>query len=171
MDSMAIYALQKLWRVYYYASTYPFSEFSLANNTALNVDPAHFELLLLNCFSTSQLKIISDGSECDRNDKTRFIADYSIARKNLHVCLSKPNFNCGVCSKCLRTLLAIDALNKLDDFRDSFNIDEYLRNRINNYLYLFQKYVLEKDTWFEKTFKILYNRHPKFFDSIVIKKS
>ena len=50
MDAMAIYALQKLWRIYYYASTYPFSEFSLANNTALNVDPAHLELLLLNCF-------------------------------------------------------------------------------------------------------------------------
>ena len=140
MDSLAIYSLQKLWRVYYYAGTYSFEQFSLNKN--LDIDPAHFELLLLNCFSTSALKIIPEGSEGDRTDKIKFIADFPIVQKNLHVCTHK-EINCGVCEKCLRTLLAIDSLNLLEKFREVFDIDAYLKNRVNNYLYLFQKYVLE----------------------------
>lgn len=167
-DTMAIYSLQKLWCTYYYAGTYSFNDFTLNNN--FSTDPAHFELFLLNCFSTSQLKIISEGSEYDRNNKINFIADYPIAQKNLHVCINK-DYNCGVCEKCLRTLLALDALNRLDDFREVFNIDAYKKNILNNYLFLFQKYILEKDTFYEQTFKILYNRHKKFFDSIVVKKN
>ena len=168
MDALAIYSLQKLWRIYYYAGTHPFNEFSLKNN--FEIDPAHFELFLLNCFSTSNIKIVPEGSEGNRNDKIKFISSFPIARKNLHVCIRK-EFNCGVCPKCLRTLLAIDALNKLDDFRAVFDVDAYLKNLVNNYLFLFQKYVLERDLFFEQTFKILYQRHKNFFDSIVVKKN
>ena len=168
MDALAIYALQKLWRIYYYASGHSFKDFSLTNN--VDIDPANFELLLLNCFSTSQIKIVSEGSEEDRNAKINFIADYPIAQKNLHVCTCK-EYNCGVCEKCLRTLLAIDALNKLDKFRAVFDIDAYVKNIVNNYIFLFQKYVIEKNTLYEETFKILYNRYKKFFDSIIIKKN
>lgn len=168
MDALAIYSLQKLWRIYYYAGTYPFDEFSLKNN--LYIDPAHFELFLLNCFSTSQLKIVPEGSEYSRNDKINFIANYEVAKKNLHVCTAK-EINCGVCEKCLRTLLAIDALGRLDDFREAFDIDTYIKNRVNNYLFLFEKYVLEKNLLYQKTFKVLYNRHKNFFDSIVVNKA
>ena len=168
MDALAIYSLQKLWRIYYYAGGLPFDEFTLTKN--IEIDPAHFELFLLNCFSTSHIKIIPEGNEYSRNDKIKFIADFPTARKNLHVCTSK-EYNCGVCSKCLRTLLAIDALNRLDDFREVFDVDAYLKNRVNNYLFLFQKYVLERDTFFEQTFKILYQRHKNFFDSIVVRKN
>ena len=35
---------------------------------------------------------------------------------------------------------------------------------------VFQKYGLEKDIFFEESFKILYHRHKKFFDSIVVEK-
>lgn len=168
MDALAIYSLQKLWRTYYYASAYPFNEFTLKNNS--NIDPAHFELFLLNCFSTSQLKIIPEGSEVDRTDKIKFISNYAVAQKNLHVCTSKET-NCGVCEKCLRTLLAIDALNKLDNFREVFDIDAYIKNRVNIYLLLFQKYILEKNPFYKKTFNVLYNRHKDFFDSIMVEKS
>lgn len=167
MDALAIYSLQKLWRTYYYAGSHAFNEFSLRNN--FSIAPGYFEPFLLNCFSTSHIKIVSDGCVGDRIDKINFIADYPIARKNLHVC-TRQAFNCGVCPKCLRTLLALDALNKLESFREVFDIETYLKNRVKNYLFLFQKYVLEKDTFFERTFKILYKRHKKFFDSIVVKK-
>lgn len=166
MDALAIYSLQKLWRIYYYASGYFFGNFSLKNN--FDSAPAHFELLLLDCFSTANLKIISEGSEGTRNDKIKFLADIPIVQKNLHVCTSK-EFNCGICPKCLRTLLALDVLNKLDNFRKVFDVDAYNKNRVNNYLFLFRKYVLEHDEFFEETFKILYNRHRQFFDSIVVK--
>ena len=167
MDAFAIYALQKLWRVYYYAGAYPFNRFALDNNT--QIPAAKFDLFLWNCFSTSRLRIIPEGCEYSRHEKIKFIADFPIVQKNLHVCTAK-EFNCGVCPKCLRTLLAIDALNRLDDFREAFDIDAYIKNRVNAYLFLFQKYVLEKDVFFEESFKILYHRHKKFFDSIVVEK-
>lgn len=167
MDVLAIYALQKLWRTYYYSSTYSFSNFSLKES--FNNDPAHFEPLLFDCFSTSKLKIISSGSEGDRNDKIDFIADNPIAQKYLHVCLKKST-NCGLCSKCLRTLLALDAAGKLDDFRQSFDVDTYIKNRNKRYVYLYN--TVKKDPsspFFAKTYKILYDRHKKFFDALAEK--
>jgi len=162
-DTMAIYALQKLWRIYYYGSTYSFSDFSLENN--LGVDPAHFEPLLLDCFSTAGLKIFSDGSEGDRNDKIDFIADNALARKYLHVCINR-EFNCGVCEKCLRTLLALDAANKLDNFRAVFDIDAYNKNRGNAYLFLYEQFVLRRNPFYAKAYAILSRRHKDFFAAI-----
>lgn len=164
MDALAIYALQKLWQVYYYSSSHSFWEFSLKKN--LDTAPGYFEPFLLDCFSTSKIKIISSGSEGDRNDKVDFIADNPIAQKYLHVCLKKDT-NCGWCSKCLRTLLALDAAGKLDNFRESFNVDAYIKRRKKAYTYLYNQ--IKKDPaspFFAKTYEILYKRHKNFFDSI-----
>lgn len=163
MDALAIYALQKLWRVYYYASGYSFREFTLANN--FDSDPSHFELLLLDCFSTSALKIISVGSEGDRNDKINFIADSPLAQKYLHVCI-KEETNCGVCEKCLRTMLALDAANKLENFREVFDLDIYNKNRGNAYLFLYEQAALRKNPFYQKSFEILSRRHSDFFASV-----
>ena len=163
MDALAIYALQKLWRIYYYSSAHFFGEFSLQGN--MDVDPAHFEPLLLDCFSTSKLKIISAGSEGDRNDKINFIADNEFAQKYLHVCTRKET-NCGMCEKCLRTLLALDAANKLENFRAAFDIDAYEENRGNAYLFLYEKFILQGNSFYGKTYEILSRRHKDFFDSI-----
>lgn len=164
MDSLAIYALQKLWQVYYYASSHSFWEFSLEKN--LDKAPGYFEPFLLDCFSTSKLKIISSGSEGDRNDKIDFIADNPIAQKHLHVCLKKET-NCGWCPKCLRTLLALDAANKLDNFRDAFDIDNYRKNRNKILRYLHNEIKKNPNSsFFVKTYEILYERHKKFFESL-----
>lgn len=160
---MAIYSLQKLWRIYYYASTYSFREFSLEKN--LNTDPAHFELLLLDCFATSKLRIISAGGEGDRNDKIEFIADNPLAQKYLHVCINT-EMNCGRCEKCLRTLLALDAVNKLDNFREAFDLAAYNENRANAYLFLYEQFVLRHNPFYAKPYEILSRRHKNFFDSI-----
>ena len=164
MDALPIYALQKLWRVYYYSSTYSSRIFTLNKN--MTNDPAHFEPLLLDCFSTSQLKFISSGSEGDRNDKVEFIADKPPAQKYLHVCLKRGETNCGRCDKCLRTLIALDAINKLDDFRASFDIDDYLKIRDYAYIYMRDKIARKDGAFYVKSYKILYERHKEFFDSI-----
>lgn len=161
MDAFAIYSLQKLWRVYYYSGTYAFSEFSLHNN--LMEDPAHFELLLVECFSTQAIKIIPTGSEGSRKDKTEFIADFPIAQKNLHVCLSKGDTNCGVCGKCVRTLFDLDALNRLDDFRKSFDIDNYRSHIRDRYRYLYRTCVVKNNSFLKEAYEILSERHKDLF--------
>ncbi|MBR3498075.1 MAG: hypothetical protein IKO05_03675 [Selenomonadaceae bacterium] len=87
-DVLIMYAMQKLWRVYYYSGGYSFSDFSLKNN--LYTATAHFEPFLLDCFSISNLRIVPSGSEGDRDDKINFIIDNPIVQKYLpSVCLSR----------------------------------------------------------------------------------
>ncbi len=134
----AVYMLQKLWRVYYYASSgYDFSLFSLKDNDLYSSD--HYELLSLQCFSTSMLRIYSDGGEKDRFEKTEGIVSLPLAQQHLHVCIRKP-YNCGQCSKCRRTLLTLDALNALDDFSAVFDVEEYRKKLDANYLWLYSKH-------------------------------
>ena len=55
-SAFAIYMLQKLWKVYYYASSgMDYSTFSLSD-----LECAHYELLSLQCFSTSGIRIYSE---------------------------------------------------------------------------------------------------------------
>ena len=109
----AIYAMQKLWKVYFYASAgYDLQEaFSLRDNERHSSD--HYELLSLDCFSTRTLQIYSEGMAITRFEKERELADWPPAQKYLHVCTMDTGPNCGHCSKCLRTLTALDALGCL----------------------------------------------------------
>lgn len=133
-STFAIYMLQKYWRIYYYASSgYDFSEFDLKDNGYK--DCADYELLSLQCFSTSAIRIYSDGGEKERIEKTSAITDFSYAQKYLHVCLHKST-NCGTCSKCMRTLTALDALDKLDNFDKVFDIDYYRKHKKDYYKWL-----------------------------------
>ena len=164
---MAVYAMQKLWRTYYYGSGYAFKDFTLESN--FSKDPAYYDLLLLDCFSTAGLRLISDGGEGDRNDKIEFLADNPIAQKYLHACI-RTDHNCGVCEKCLRTLLAIDAANKLDNFREVFDIDAYLKIRNQAWIYCHDKAAIaHNEPFYGKTYKILRERNKEFFDSITPK--
>ena len=52
--------------------------------------------------------------------------DTNVSVRTLH--------NCGVCLKCRRTLLDLYAIDKVDDFKNAFDI-EYFKKNINYYLY------------------------------------
>lgn len=151
----AIYMLQKYWKTYYYASSgYDFSSFDLKDND-LN-DPSHYELLSLYCFSTSSIKIYSDGGEKTRLEKTKKVIEYNLAHEYLHVCTIKP-FNCGECPKCRRTLTTLDALNALENFKKVFNITEYENRKKDYYNWLWEQHYL-KDEMNEPTYLELKKR-------------
>ena len=148
----AIYCLQKLWCKYYYASSgIDYSGFDLSD-----ADPAHYELLSLQCFSTSKLRIFSEGGEKTRIDKTNDILNFLAANNHLHVCLSKP-YNCGICTKCKRTLLSLDALNGLENFKAVFDINYYNTHKKKYYQYLIEEHV-HHNLMNEPTYKILSKR-------------
>ena len=78
--------------------------------------------MLLQCLSTESLQfILSDYAT--RIEKTKVIADDPIANKFLDVCFCFNN--CGKCSKCRRTLVTLDILGKVDNFKESFNIEDF----------------------------------------------
>lgn len=154
-STFAIYMLQKYWKKYYYASSgYDFENFELDNNS--QNDCAEYELLSLQCFSTSSIRIYSDGGELTRIEKVNYISKYSIAQKYLHVCILDSK-NCGECSKCIRTLLSLEALNELENFREVFDIEKYKTNRRKYYNWLWQRHYV-KDEMNEPTYQILKKR-------------
>ncbi|MFZ0131501.1 MAG: hypothetical protein WAK95_03090 [Desulfobacterales bacterium] len=66
-------------------------------------------------FSSSDLQIKHFGCRLSRMDKTKLVADWDVALKNLRVCnkfnLYQPNqLNCGQCEKCLLTMTCFLAI-------------------------------------------------------------
>jgi len=129
-SSFAIYALQKLYSVYYYASGRKFSDFSLKDT--YNKDCSYYDLLLSNMFSTNELKIYSEGATSSRLEKTKQVSNYEPSYNYLNVCTNNV-VNCNKCEKCVRTLLALDALKKLDKYKTVFDIEYYKKNKQKYY--------------------------------------
>ncbi len=83
-----------------------------------NLKPGGSTVLTDPLFSTEYTRIIYDGAEASRSDKTaailRWDAESTLAF--LRVCMDNNGgaFNCGRCYKCVRTLLALTILGRSD---------------------------------------------------------
>ena len=61
-------------------------------------------------YSNECVEIVHDGAELRRVEKTRAVAECEQALANLRVCFNDMNANCGICAKCLRTMIALRLL-------------------------------------------------------------
>lgn len=96
------------------------------------------------------MKFFSVGGNATRMEKTAYIANYPPTYKYLNVCVEKSQ-NDGICFKCVRTLLTLDALNVLERYSQVFDIEHYNSNR-KQYL---------RDLYLGATFK-----HNSFFKEL-----
>ncbi len=67
-------------------------------------------------WSTEGLQFVHDGCEATRVTKAKMISQYDLALKSLRVCWENPHgaYNCGVCEKCIRTMINLLAAGSLD---------------------------------------------------------
>lgn len=120
-------ALQGLFSTYYCSSGGWPGYFDLT----LTEGSQHYESLLCTCFSTESLTfILSDY--VSRMEKTAAIADNPIAQRFLDVCFCFNN--CGRCSKCLRTLISLDLIGKVDPFRNVFDMSYFDSHKEDAYV-------------------------------------
>lgn len=134
----AILALQRLWRAYFVASLgCGMAGFSVVD--AEHIDSAHYDMILLDCCSTSTLNLCVEAAALTRVEKIRDLADWPLAQQFLHVCVRAVGPNCGTCLKCLRTLIILDALGKLDDFGQAFDIAFYKAHRKRNLRWCYEQ--------------------------------
>lgn len=136
MGYLAIYccamALQKYIKRYLASSGDSYdscSEYSLSER---DIDiAAYCETYMPHLISTERFETVIDGCQYERSDKIKKICDWDITKKYLNVCLdSKDDMgNCSKCQKCARTLLVLEALGKLDDYQNVFDLDVYRKNR------------------------------------------
>ena len=123
-----VLALQNLLKRYYVPSGREYAEIK----TSGHYDLAGFaDSYLIPLIQSERVELIIDGCQHRRVDKVADIADWDIARKYLNVCLlqkGEDSTNCGKCSKCLRTMLTLEILGKLENFAGVFNLDEWRKS-------------------------------------------
>ena len=128
----AVLSLQKLFKTYYYSSGRTFNEFSLSRGKK---DCTAYDLLNAHCFSNENTKFYITGSTQTRIEKINIISNYKPTYKYLNVCV-KEDYNCSHCEKCLRTMLGLYALNKIDLYKDVFDLDDFYKNINKRLAYL-----------------------------------
>jgi hypothetical protein len=68
--------------------------------------------------SSSQVRIVHDGAAFMRLEKTEYIAHHALVQQHLRVCYrDSGGGNCGRCNNCYRTMLALEALGVLGEYR------------------------------------------------------
>ncbi len=126
-DLFSVMMMRYFWKIYYYASAGNGKlALELENNS--RTYPGHYDMFTLPLVSDGKLDIMSEGFISNRFQKLKDVKDAPYVHKYLFSCLKK-NENCGACPKCLRNLWNLDALGCLDSFRDSYDIDAYMRKR------------------------------------------
>nr|WP_298332113.1 hypothetical protein [uncultured Christiangramia sp.] len=120
--------LQKLFKIYYYASPHRFDQFSL-NKT----DSGDYDLLNTQFLSTNSLTFFSSVANLNRIERTELISHFSSTYNHLDVCTNSRNsggfVNCTRCDKCLRTALTLDILGKLELYKHVFNLKIYKQEK------------------------------------------
>ena len=131
-----ILSLQKAVRMYYLSSGLSYNEImTFGNLVERNLDFAGFsESYSIPLIRTEKLELVVDGCQYTRSQKTERISGWDIAQKYLNVCVdtSAEGHNCSKCGKCMRTLIALEALGKLNDFAGVFDIKTYKKHSFIN---------------------------------------
>ena len=124
------FALEKVLSKYYISSSLSYGEMMKWHDNSHNRDWSEFaDPYAIPLMESRGLKLVSDGCQYTRSEKTELITDWEIAQKFLYVCSGKKSvINCCECTKCRRTLLPLDAMGKLDKFSAVFDIDKYRKH-------------------------------------------
>ena len=123
-----ILTIEKYFAKYYIASSMSYREAIQFGKKRLDISTEAFDPILLPLLSTETLEFIADGQQYTRSQKVQRIADYSLARQALNVCVNgaeRTAQNCSHCEKCLRTLMTLDSLDKLKEFSTVFDLQTY----------------------------------------------
>ena len=127
-----VLALQGSISKYYVSSACEYNDILTYGLSYQNIDVAGFsESYLIPLIQTETLSLIIDGCQYKRSEKTERIADWQIAQKHLNVCVNTDNHahNCSYCSKCIRTLMILDAMGKINKFEQVFDLDTYYKKK------------------------------------------
>ncbi|MBO4568903.1 MAG: SEL1-like repeat protein, partial [Candidatus Methanomethylophilaceae archaeon] len=148
-SAFAILCLKKLWKYYFYASSGVdyVTGFSLKGH--LSFPPSRYELLTTDCLSTSSLRIYIEAPTVSRFDKIVEISDFVYAQRYLTSCTTSFE-NCCRCDKCIRNMMTLDSIDRLDRFGEVYDIGLYERFKDRYLWYLHSK---RDDNYFEPVFE------------------
>ncbi len=160
MFTSYIFALQKLFSIYYFSSGHPYSSFKICSHSS-----ELYNLLYMHLLSSENLSFYTTGSDALRHEKTLYISNFELPRHYLNVCrnpyIEKGVLkNCSKCSKCTRTMIDLYVYGKLDLFRDIFDVDAFNRNK--DYYLGYLVFKGKKDHYVAETLEAFRKKKIKF---------
>jgi hypothetical protein len=107
-------------------------------------------------YGSASLRIRHGDILLSRLDRVKLVADWPTALENLRVCTMNPpgQLNCGMCEKCLRTMLQFLALGKLDGAH-TFPYQDVLPDMLED-IAITKPY---QDAWYEELIRPLVAQH------------
>ena len=134
----AAFALAKLFKTYYFSSTWTVNEFSM--NEKEIVSSARYDLFSLSTLTIPHLSFYSAGYEVTRTEKINYILHEGsfYSKRFLQVCsieqseggtYTAEKLNCGYCNKCGRTIIRLYLDDLLDEYNDIFELKYFKRNK------------------------------------------
>ena len=120
-------AMEHLYRLYISSSTGHKSD---VLELSLFVPTQHYEGILCDSLCTETLSYITSDHDL-RTKKLKEIADDRAFQKYAAVCFrtGSKGENCGECYGCLKTMIPLDIIGKLDAFDESFDLKKYYADR------------------------------------------
>jgi hypothetical protein len=93
--------------------------------------------------SSEGLDVVHWDASVKRPDKVRAIVDEPLVKRHLRVCWTSRagEYNCSKCEKCIRTMLNIEALGKLDEY-EVFNPKHPLAKLVEEMPFISNKAIL-----------------------------
>lgn len=122
------FALQKLFKVYLISSGTMFQDSNFKSTDSTDYDVFNTPMA-----STNNLTFYMSGGEKGRVEKIEYISKYDVVKKNLHVCTLNDKKNCSECDKCMRTMVALDLVGDLQEYKSIFDLSKYAKRK-NMYL-------------------------------------
>ena len=116
-------ALQKLFHLYYFASSYEYNCFKFSS-----FDTSYYDILTLPNLSNQNIRFELVGGETTRQGKVSYISEFPVTYNALNVCINGIT-NCCTCRKCRRTMLNLYLAGKLDKYESVFNVNWFYANK------------------------------------------
>lgn len=82
-------------------------------------------LFIQDALSNQNITLSAPGVEVTRIEKLRRLSDFEPAQRMLHVCVMSGKTNCMTCDKCVRVVIALDAMGTLERFGAVFDLKYY----------------------------------------------
>lgn len=117
-------ALQKLFKTYISSSSGHGGDLE----TGIFRSTQNYENLLCDICKTETLDYVSSDFT-KRFNKIDKLADDALVAQHLDVCFNFKEKNCGACYGCLKTIVVLDLLGKLDKFNKVFDLEKYYADR------------------------------------------
>ena len=129
----SVLVFQRVLKRYYISNDYSYGEMIDLGDVYRS---GHMDLAdmsnpyIMPLLSPEGLEIVCDGMQYTRGDKIEKIADDPLVAKFLNVCIGKSTtkaVNCGICYKCLHTMLTFDIIGKLNNLEKVFDLSYYAK--------------------------------------------